>query len=216
MKLRIDTSRSYALALEGGGAKGAYQIGAWKALREAGVKIDAVAGTSVGALNGSLIVMGDLEKAVNIWENIRYSQVMDVDDETMSRLLKGGVKLDELDSVAQQMFEVIKNRGFDVTPLRKWISQVVDEKTVRESPAELFIDTFSLSDGKLLELRAKDLPDGTLCDMPISRCSAAKSSAASATPTAVCATCCRCMCSLSTATRTFSRCGCSASAWSAR
>lgn len=43
MKLRIDTSRSYALALEGGGAKGAYQIGAWKALREAGVKIDAVA-----------------------------------------------------------------------------------------------------------------------------------------------------------------------------
>ena len=38
MKLRIDTSRSYALALEGGGAKGAYQIGAWKALREAGVK----------------------------------------------------------------------------------------------------------------------------------------------------------------------------------
>ena len=55
MKLRIDTSRSYALALEGGGAKGAYQIGAWKALREAGVKIDAVAGTSVGALNGKLL-----------------------------------------------------------------------------------------------------------------------------------------------------------------
>lgn len=165
MKLRIDTSRSYALALEGGGAKGAYQIGAWKALREAGVKIDAVAGTSVGALNGSLIVMGDLEKAENIWENIRYSQVMDVDDETMSRLLKGGVKLDELDGVAQQMLEVVKNRGFDVTPLREWIAQVVDEKTVRESPVELFIDTFSLSDGKLLELRAKDLPDGTLCDM---------------------------------------------------
>lgn len=220
MKLRIDTSRSYALALEGGGAKGAYQIGAWKALREAGVKIDAVAGTSVGALNGSLIVMGDLEKAENIWENIRYSQVMDVDDETMSRLLKGDVKLDELDGVAQQMFEVIKNRGFDVTPLRKWISQVVDEKTVRKSPVELFIDTFSLSDGKLLELRAKDLPEGTLCDMllasAISRCSAAKSSAASATPTAVCAMCCRCTCSLSMATRTFSRCGCSESAWSAR
>lgn len=165
MKLRLDTSRSYALALEGGGAKGAYQIGAWKALHEAGVKIDAVAGTSVGALNGSLIVMGDLEKAENIWENIRYSQVMDVDDETMSRLLKGGVRLDELDGVAQQMLEVVKNRGFDVTPLREWIAETVDEKTVRRSPVELFIDTFSLSDGKLLELRAKDLPEGTLCDM---------------------------------------------------
>lgn len=165
MELRIDVSRPYALALEGGGAKGAYQIGAWKALREAGVKIDAVAGTSVGALNGALIVMGDLEKAEAIWENIRYSQVMDVDDETMSRLLKGDVKLDELDDVALQMLEVVKKRGFDVTPLREWIAQVVDEKTVRESPTELFINTFSLSDGKLLELRAKDLPEGTLCDM---------------------------------------------------
>ena len=29
MELRIDVSRPYALALEGGGAKGAYQIGAW-------------------------------------------------------------------------------------------------------------------------------------------------------------------------------------------
>ena len=165
MELKLDRNKTYGLALEGGGAKGAYQIGAWKALREAGIRFSAVSGTSVGALNGSLIVMGDLEKAENIWENIRYSQVMDVDDETMSRLLKGDVKLDELDGVAQQMFEVIKNRGFDVTPLRKWISQVVDEKTVRKSPVELFIDTFSLSDGKLLELRAKDLPEGTLCDM---------------------------------------------------
>ena len=33
MKLRIDTSPP-TLALEGGGAKGACQIGAWKALRE--------------------------------------------------------------------------------------------------------------------------------------------------------------------------------------
>ena len=34
----IDTSKEYGLVLEGGGAKGAYQIGAWKALKEAGVR----------------------------------------------------------------------------------------------------------------------------------------------------------------------------------
>ena len=59
----IDLSKEYGLVLEGGGAKGAYQIGAWKALKEAGVRIRAVAGTSVGALNGALICMGDLEQA---------------------------------------------------------------------------------------------------------------------------------------------------------
>ena len=67
--------------LEGGGAKGAYQIGAWKALCEAGVKIRGVAGTSVGALNGALICMGDLEQAERLWKDIAYSKVMDVDHE---------------------------------------------------------------------------------------------------------------------------------------
>ena len=63
MKLKFDTSKTYALTLEGGGARGAYQIGAFEALSEAGVKINAAAGTSVGALNGALISMGNMELA---------------------------------------------------------------------------------------------------------------------------------------------------------
>ena len=54
MKLQLDPNQAYAVALEGGGAKGAYQIGAWRALREAGIRISAVSGTSVGALTGAL------------------------------------------------------------------------------------------------------------------------------------------------------------------
>ena len=86
MKLKLDANKKYAVALEGGGAKGAYQIGAWRALREAGIQFSAVAGTSVGALNGALMVMDDLPKAEKIWSEIRYSKVMDVDDETMKKL----------------------------------------------------------------------------------------------------------------------------------
>ena len=63
MKPILDLTKEYSLVLDGGGARGAYQIGAWKALVEAGVKINAVAGTSVGALNGALICMGNVELA---------------------------------------------------------------------------------------------------------------------------------------------------------
>ena len=63
MRPLLDLTKEYGLVLDGGGARGAYQIGAWKALKEAGIKIAAVAGTSVGALNGALICMDDLEKA---------------------------------------------------------------------------------------------------------------------------------------------------------
>lgn len=40
-----------AVVLSGGGAKGGYQIGVWKVLRQMGFTPDIVVGTSVGALN---------------------------------------------------------------------------------------------------------------------------------------------------------------------
>ena len=65
------------LVLQGGGARGAYQIGVWRALNEFCITqhIDGVSGASVGALNGALFAMGDYETAKNIWENISPEQV---------------------------------------------------------------------------------------------------------------------------------------------
>ncbi|HPY84436.1 MAG TPA: patatin-like phospholipase family protein [Ruminococcus flavefaciens] len=57
------------LVLDGGGGKGAHQIGVWKAMRETGIDkyIKAVSGASVGGLNAALFVQGDYEKAERIW-----------------------------------------------------------------------------------------------------------------------------------------------------
>ena len=86
MELKFDTSKTYAIALEGGGAKGAYEAGVWKALDEAGVKYNAVAGTSVGALNGAMMASRDLSTALHLWENVKFSQVFDADDEMMKKM----------------------------------------------------------------------------------------------------------------------------------
>ncbi|MYM94227.1 patatin-like phospholipase family protein [Duganella vulcania] len=43
------------LALQGGGALGAYQVGVYQAMHEAGVEPDWVIGTSIGAINGAII-----------------------------------------------------------------------------------------------------------------------------------------------------------------
>lgn len=57
------------LVFDGGGGKGAYQVGVWKALKEAGLDkcVTAIAGTSVGGLNAALFVKGDLKLAEKIW-----------------------------------------------------------------------------------------------------------------------------------------------------
>jgi len=125
----IDTSKEYGLVLEGGGAKGAYQIGAWKALKEAGVKINAVAGTSVGALNGALICMDELELAQQMWSNLTYSQVMDVDDTKMELMLEREMPFRE---AVKEAFRHMSEGGVDVTPLKDMLDKVVDEEKVRK------------------------------------------------------------------------------------
>ena len=64
-----------ALVLSGGGAKGSYQIGVWKALRQLGIKFDLVTGTSSGAINGALIVQGSYFKALSIWNKLNFNNI---------------------------------------------------------------------------------------------------------------------------------------------
>lgn len=166
MKLRLDPARIYAIALEGGGARGAYQVGAWRALEEAGIRYNAVSGTSVGSLNGAMMAMRDLKKAEELWSNIRFSQVMDVDDRSMERAMKREIRsFSELKSVWKEVREVIREGGFDIEPLRELIAQSVDEEKIRASDVAFFIMTYSLSDRKELELDAKELEPGELPDM---------------------------------------------------
>ena len=60
------------LVFAGGGGKGAYQIGIWRALRKLRLEqqIIAVSGTSVGALNAALYLKGNLELAEQLWLGI--------------------------------------------------------------------------------------------------------------------------------------------------
>lgn len=159
MEAVIDLSTEYGLVFDGGGARGAYQIGAWKALKEAGVKINAVAGTSVGALNGALVCMDDVKLAEEIWQEMTFSAVMDVDDEWMERLFGGEMSLKE---ALTEIWRTLRGGGVDITPLENLIHQVIDEEKIRNSGKEFRLLTFSLSDFKELDLGMEDIPEGEL------------------------------------------------------
>ncbi len=158
----IDLDKEYGIVLEGGGAKGAYQIGAWQALKEAGIKIKGIAGTSVGALNGAMMCMDDLERAERVWSHLTYSQVMDVEDQKMERLLEGDTPFWEaLSDVAKKMGE----GGLDITPLKNLILEVVDEEKIRNSPVELYIKTFSVDELKELDIDLRRVEPGYMKDL---------------------------------------------------
>ena len=166
MELKLDPSKVYAIALEGGGARGAYQVGAWRALEEAGIRYAAVSGTSVGAINGALMAMRDLNQAEQIWKDIRFSQIINVSDEDMGRILSGGFEnLDQVKSAFLTLKTIVQDRGLDVEPLRNMLAERVDEEKIRSSGVDLFLTTVSITDKKELEIDAKDLEPGQLKDM---------------------------------------------------
>ena len=147
--------------LDGGGARGAYQIGAWKALHEAGVRIRGIAGTSVGALNGALICMGDVDEAEHIWKEMTFSKVMDVDDDWMERLFQKEVPMREL---LKELMLRLRDGGIDVTPLKDLIHNILDEDRIRSAGIDFSLLTFSLSDMKELDLTLDEIPEGLLAD----------------------------------------------------
>jgi len=168
VQLQFDTSKTYAIALEGGGAKGAYEIGVWQALDEAGVKYNAVSGTSVGALNGALMAMRDLPRAVECWSNIHMSQVIDLggmDAETFKNMLEGKLESDDWQELLPQAVDIIRNRGLDVSPLRAWVRSIVDTNKIKTSGVDFYISTVSLTDRKGLEVHVNELPEDQICDM---------------------------------------------------
>lgn len=82
--------KNMALVLGGGGGKGAYQIGAWKALRIYGLdkRIGGVAGTSVGALNAGLFLGGSYESAKQVWNQVDNDKILLLDKSRHLQALK--------------------------------------------------------------------------------------------------------------------------------
>lgn len=78
---------SIGLVLNGGGGKGAYQIGVWKYLKEKNISFEYISGTSAGGLNAALIASGDLDKAIGLWTNLKPGAVREIDQKRALKIL---------------------------------------------------------------------------------------------------------------------------------
>lgn len=150
----------YGLVLGGGGAKGGYEVGVWKALKELNIPINMVAGTSVGALNGAMIVQGDYDAAYNLWTSISFQSIVKVEKELAA--------VEEDKKKLSDRYILIKNAiasgGLDISPLKQLLTEVIDEKKIRESDMDFGIVTFSLTDFKPLRIFKSEIPEGKMVD----------------------------------------------------
>ena len=125
-----------AIALGAGGARGAYQIGAWKALRELGVDYDIVVGSSIGSVNGVAMVQDDYDLALDLWKNISVDKIFagDVDLDFEPQDIIGSTR-----KLVSLLIKILTNKGLDISPFLDLLNDIVDEDKVRASAREFGI-----------------------------------------------------------------------------
>ncbi len=154
----------YGLVLEGGGCKGSYQAGALKALEEQGVEYSCVAGTSVGALNGAMVVQEDIQGIYDVWYNIDPAMVFRLSEEEAKKLNVPGSMDDSIYSRLRRLHRIIADRGLDVEPLERMVRDSINEDLIRKSPVGFGIVTFDLTERKPIEIYKEDIPEGKIAD----------------------------------------------------
>lgn len=155
------------LVLEGGGVKGAYQFGALKALYEAGYNFDGVTGTSIGALNGALLVQGGYDNLVEFWSDVRASKLFEIEDEIVEKASNYDFDKEwvgKLTHLFRHIKQVVNNSS---DKMHSYFSSFYDENKIRQSKMDFGLVTFSVSDFKPIELFKEEIPQGQLVDFMI-------------------------------------------------
>jgi NTE family protein len=157
----------YGLVLEGGGAKGAYHVGAYKALKELNIEIGGIAGTSIGAINGAMMVQGDYELLEKVWYSVNSYELFDIDEKAIMDLKNFNLHDVNFSYLLHQSKEILSNRGLDTSKIRDLFDSYIDEDKIRNSDIDFGIVTVNLTDKKPVELMKEDIPKGKLVDFLI-------------------------------------------------
>ncbi len=144
-----------ALVLAGGGAKGAYEIGVWRALRKMHINVDIVTGTSIGAINGAMVVQGNYYKALRLWLTTDFYKLFGKEIKNLTNI-NNKIKI--------YSKNIMKKTGIDATHLENYLEKEINIKKFYKSKIDFGIVTFNLSTMKPTLLKKKDIEPGKLVD----------------------------------------------------
>ncbi|MEG0873157.1 MAG: patatin-like phospholipase family protein [Clostridia bacterium] len=151
--------KEYGLVLTGGGTKGAYEFGCYRAMLELGLNITSVVGTSIGAINAALIVQTDIVKMKKIYETIRINNIINVEEniDTSKNIFNIG-------NMIKLAKDYKRQRGFTNEPLRKMIEENIDVDKIYSSKIGFGMVTYSIKSKEPLEKFKEQIPKSEFID----------------------------------------------------
>lgn len=136
-------SKKTGLVLGGGGARGCYEIGAWKALDEAGIHFNVVSGTSIGALVGAIYTQQTLEPLIAFVKQMHPGQIaqdMFAFPDTLGDLVRNRK---EITGFLEKY--ILSRKGADITPLKEAVHRMFDYDKFHDSDINFACMTFNVT-----------------------------------------------------------------------
>ena len=159
----MKSREAYCLVLSGGGAKGIYHIGAWRALRKIGIRVNAFIGNSIGAVIAGFLAQGKYRELYDIAEKIGIDFILNMPEEIVEN---GELVLNKATFSTFRKFykNTIENRGLDTSPLRKLVYGHLDDAKIRKKGNDLGVVTYSISDLKPRQVFIEEMEEGRIPD----------------------------------------------------
>ena len=152
--------KKLALVLAGGGSRGAYQIGVWKAMRQLGLSIDLVTGISVGALNGAFVMQDYFDQAEKMWSTISTPDVLDHDPKSSEDFT------DYTKNLISLAVKALSQGGIKTDPLRRLIDYyLMDQDQLDQLPVQFGLVVTNDETIESEEYFVNNRPRQEICDL---------------------------------------------------
>jgi NTE family protein len=163
------------LVFQGGGALGAYQAGVYQALHEAGIEPDWLIGTSIGAINATIIAGNKkdnrLTKLQEFWRRVEHSPTL----EALSALPWIGASLPNWNTLAAGIASFFRPNPlaflgwrvplaaeaagyYSTAPLQETLSELVDFSLIGEQGPRLTVGAAKVRTSEMRYFDSRDMP----------------------------------------------------------
>jgi NTE family protein len=162
------------LVLQGGGALGAYQVGVYEALHEAGIAPQWVIGTSIGAINAALIAGSKpderVEKLCEFWSRVQNDQFVPgglptwlaTATRNMVAITNGVPSFFSPNPLAFSSPHVrlgAESAGYySVSPLRRTLEELVDLEQLNSGETRITVGASSVRTAEMRYFDSRDMP----------------------------------------------------------
>lgn len=160
------------LVLQGGGALGAYQVGVYQALHERGIEPDWIIGTSIGAINASLIAGNTVEHRVGrleeFWGRTRHPSWLELALPWTGPVMANAVTLaggipgffgpNPLAFIGPHVSLGAESAGYyDTRPLARTLTELVDFGLIERGPTRLTVGTANVRTSEMRYFDSRDM-----------------------------------------------------------